>query len=57
MLLQLLSYHVVPSGAVRAAQLSSGQQLPTLLEGAAPLGVDKDDDGVEIEVREGGLGV
>jgi hypothetical protein len=52
--LQLLSYHVVPAGAVRAAELTDGQRLTTLLEGAPALRVDIDeDDGqrqVEIEV-------
>lgn len=54
LLLQLLSYHVVPAGAVRAAALTDGQRLTTLLEGAPALRVDIDeDDGkrqVEIEV-------
>lgn len=50
-MLQLLSYHVVPSAALRASQLRDGQQLTTLLRGAAPLRVDIDKDGeVEIEV-------
>lgn len=50
--LQLLSYHVVPSNALRAAQLTNGQQLTTALAGAAPLRVDIGDDGVEIKVSD-----
>jgi uncharacterized surface protein with fasciclin (FAS1) repeats len=47
--LQLLQYHIVPSGALRAAQLQDEQQLTTALAGAAPLKVDLEDGDVEIE--------
>jgi uncharacterized surface protein with fasciclin (FAS1) repeats len=47
---QLLQYHIVPSGALRAAQLQKDQQLTTALAGAAPLKVDIDDGKVEIGV-------
>uniref|UniRef100_A0A383WE16 FAS1 domain-containing protein n=1 Tax=Tetradesmus obliquus TaxID=3088 RepID=A0A383WE16_TETOB len=53
-LTQLLQYHIVPSGALRAAQLQDGQQLTTALAGAAPLKVDIEDEKVEIEVPDAG---
>jgi uncharacterized surface protein with fasciclin (FAS1) repeats len=37
--LQVLSYHVIPSGAVLSSQLQNGQQVPTALAGAGPLTV------------------
>jgi uncharacterized surface protein with fasciclin (FAS1) repeats len=35
----VLSYHVIPSGAVLSSQLQDGQQVTTALSGAAPLTV------------------
>lgn len=35
----MLSYHVIPSGAVYSANLTDGQQVPTALAGADPLTV------------------
>ncbi|KAF6254952.1 fasciclin domain protein [Scenedesmus sp. NREL 46B-D3] len=52
-LTQLLQYHIVPSGALRAAQLQRGQQLTTALAGAAPLEVGTDDGKVEIKAPGG----
>jgi hypothetical protein len=38
--LQVLSYHVIPAGAVLSSQLTNGQQVATALAGAAPLTVN-----------------
>eukprot|EP00882_Tetradesmus_deserticola_P001175 GHRQ01001271.1.p1 GENE.GHRQ01001271.1~~GHRQ01001271.1.p1 ORF type:complete len:191 (+),score=69.53 GHRQ01001271.1:135-707(+) len=53
---QLLQYHIVPSGALRAAQLRKGQQLTTALAGAPPLKVEIDDGKVEIKASSGRRG-
>lgn len=39
LLLRILSFHVIPSGAVPSSGLSSGQTFATLLPGAPPLTV------------------
>lgn len=43
---QVLSYHVIPAGAVLSSQLTDGQQLTTALAGAAPLVVKLKDSKV-----------
>lgn len=50
MLLQVLSYHVIPEAALRAADLEDGQNLTTAVEGAKPLELhieDFDSDGTD----------
>jgi uncharacterized surface protein with fasciclin (FAS1) repeats len=38
-LVKVLSYHVIPSGAVASSALKNGQMVPTALAGATPLKV------------------
>lgn len=50
--LQLLSYHVVPAGAVRSTKLTDGQVLQTLLKGATlKVDLDEDDGRRKIEIE------
>lgn len=47
---QVLSYHVIPEGALRAADLEDGMNLTTAVEDAGPLELhigDFDDDGAD----------
>lgn len=49
----MLSYHVIPSGAVLSSQLTDGQEVPTALAGADPLTVNLNDGNVEFEGANG----
>ncbi|KAF6266038.1 hypothetical protein COO60DRAFT_1676428 [Scenedesmus sp. NREL 46B-D3] len=48
-LVKVLSYHVIPNGAVLSSQLQNGQQLTTALADAAPLTVNLKDGKVTFQ--------